>query len=142
MHDTPPKNFQIWSAMCFLKVKDGHLTILTNCPYPSFWPELPNCLDLNFMMDGFTIVIYINLIGKGKEKMLDWSFKKWLLCAQVSQLTFYIFVKVGYYPLLPLACAYILVYTVVVYCIWSHIVIVIRINWLKVIILFFYFVIG
>ena len=38
---------------------------------------------------------------------------------------FYLFVKVGYYPLLPLACAYILVYTVVVYCIWSYIVIVI-----------------
>ena len=30
---------------------------------------------------------------------------------------FYIFVKVGYYPLLPLACASILIYTVVVYCI-------------------------
>ena len=57
--------------------------------------------------------------------MLDWSLKQSLLWAQLSQLTFYIFVKVGYYPLLPLACACILVSTVVVYCIWSYIVIVI-----------------
>ena len=35
-------------------------------------------------------------------------------------MTFNIFVKVGYYPLLPLACACILVYTIVVYCIWSY----------------------
>ena len=68
---------------------------------------------------GLTIGNYINLIGEGKEKMLDWSFKQWLLWAQVSQLTFYIFVKVGYYPLLPLACAYILVYTVV-YIVYGH----------------------
>ena len=76
-------------------------------------------------MDGFTIEIYINLVEKKGKRMLDWSFKQSLLWAQVSQLTFYIFVKVGYYPLLPLACTYILVYTVVVYCIWSYIVIVI-----------------
>ena len=57
--------------------------------------------------------------------MLDWSFKRSLLWAQVSQLTFYIFVKVGYYLLLPLACTCILVYTVVVYSICSYIVIVI-----------------
>ena len=56
--------------------------------------------------------------------MLDWGFKQSLWWAQVSQLTSYIFVKVGYYPLLPLACSCILVYTVVVYSIWSYIVIV------------------
>ena len=28
-----------------LKVKDGHLTILTNCPFLSFWPELSNSKD-------------------------------------------------------------------------------------------------
>ena len=117
--------YQIWYAMCFLKVKDGHLTILIDCPFSSFWPKLPNCVDLNLMMDGFTIEIYINLIENKGKRMLDWSFKQSLLWEQVSQLTFYIFVKVGYYPLLPLACAYILVYTVVVYCIWSYIVIVI-----------------
>ena len=38
---------------------------------------------------------------------------------------FYIFDKVGHYPLLPLDCTCILVYTVVVYSIWSYIVIVI-----------------
>ena len=90
---TPPKNYQIWYAMCFLKVKDGHLTFLTDCPFPSFWPEFSNCLDLNSMMDGFTIEKYINLFEKEKGKrMLDWSFKQSLLWAQVSQLTFYIFV--------------------------------------------------
>ena len=40
-----------------------------------------------------------------------------------KSIDFYIFVKVGYYPLLPLACIFI--YTVVEYCIWSYIVIVI-----------------
>ena len=49
--------------------------------------------------------------------MLDWSLKQSLLWAQVSQLIFNTFVDVGHYPLLPLACACILVYTVVVYCI-------------------------
>ena len=77
------------------------------------------------MMNGYTIEIYINLIEKKLKRMLDWHFKQSLLWPQVSQLTFYIFVKVGYYLLLPLPCTYILVYTVVVYCIWSYIVIVI-----------------
>ena len=27
-------HFHIWYAMCFWKVKDGHLTILTDCPSP------------------------------------------------------------------------------------------------------------
>ena len=45
-----------------------------------------------------------------------------------KSIDFYIFVKVGYYPLLPLACACILIYTVVVYCIWSYIFILIVIG--------------
>ena len=45
-----------------------------------------------------------------------------------KSIDFYIFVKVGYYPLLPLACACILIYTVVVYCIWSYIIILIVIG--------------
>ena len=36
--------------------------------------------------------------------MQEWSLKQSLLWTQVSQLTFNIFVKVGYYPLLPLSC--------------------------------------
>ena len=64
------------SHVQFLKVKDGHLTILTDCPHPSFWPEPSNCLDLNSVMDGLTIEIFTKLIGKGKEKMLDWSLKQ------------------------------------------------------------------
>ena len=114
-----------------LKVKNGHLTILTDCPFPSFCSELPNCYDLKSMMVCFTIEIYRNLLEKKGKKMLDWSFKKSLLWAQVSQLTLYIFVMVGYYPLLPLACACVLVYTVVVYCTWLYIVIFIWIIWLN-----------
>ena len=34
--------FHIRYAMCFWKVKDGHLTILTDCPFPPFWSELWN----------------------------------------------------------------------------------------------------
>ena len=47
--------------------------------------------------------------------MLDWSLKLSLLWAQVSQLTFNIFGKVGCYPILPLVCTCILVYTGVLY---------------------------
>ena len=69
---------------------------------------------------------YLEIYWKEKEKrMQEWNLKQSLLWAQVSQLTFNIFVNVGYYPLLPLACACILVYTVVVYSIWSCVVIVI-----------------
>ena len=82
-------------------------------------------------MVGFTIEIYRNIFEKKGKRMQEWSFKHSLLWAQVSQLAFYIFVKVGYYPLLPLACACILLYTVVVYCIWSYIVIVIWIIWIN-----------
>ena len=48
-----------------------------------------------------------------------------------KSIDFYIFVKVGYYPLLALACVCILIHTVTVYCIWSYIVIVIWIIWLN-----------
>ena len=34
-----------------------------------------------------------------------------------KSIDFHIFVKVGYYPLLALACACILIHTVIVYCI-------------------------
>ena len=38
-----------------LKVKDGHLTILTDSPFLSFWPELPNCSHLASVMVCVTI---------------------------------------------------------------------------------------
>ena len=46
-----------------------------------------------------------------------------------KSIDFYLFVKVGYNPLLALACACCLIQIVIVYCIWSYIVIVIWINW-------------
>ena len=48
-----------------------------------------------------------------------------------KSIDFYIFVKVLYYSLLPLACICILIHTVVVYCIWSYTVIVIWIIWIN-----------
>ena len=69
---------------------------------------------------------FIKLYWKEKKKIMqDWSLKESLLPAWISQLTFNIFVKVGYFPLLPLACACVLVCTVVVFSLWSYIVIVI-----------------
>ena len=62
------------------------------------------------MMVCFNIEIFRNLFKMKRKRMLDWSLKQSLLWAQVSQLTFNTSVKVGYYPLLPLACACILVY--------------------------------
>ena len=61
-------------------------------------------------MEHYTVTYTVTIVGTGKS------------------IDFYIFVKVGYYPLLPLACTCILIHTVVVYCIWSYIVIVIWIN--------------
>ena len=60
-------------------------------------------------MDPYTVTI----VGTGKS------------------IDFYIFVKAGYYPLLPLVCACILIHTVVVYCISSYIVIIILIIWIN-----------
>ena len=77
------------------------------------------------MMACANIELFKKLNVRKRKRMQEWSLIQSLLWAQVSQLTFNIFVKVGYYPLLPLACACILVYTVVVYYIWSYIVIVI-----------------
>ena len=69
------------------------------------------------MMVYFTIEIFKNMLER--KRMQEWSLKQSLLWAQVSQLTFNIFVKVGYNPLLSLASTCILVYTVV-YSIWSY----------------------
>ena len=91
MHDTPLKLPNMVCHVLFECQGWSPDPILTNCSFSLFWPELPNCLDLNSMMDGFTIEIYINLIEKKGKRMLDQSFKQSLLWAQVSQLTFYIY---------------------------------------------------
>ena len=61
-------------------------------------------------MEPETVLLIATIVGTGKS------------------IDFYIFVKVGYYPLLALACACCLIHIVIVYCIWSYIVIVIWIN--------------
>ena len=57
-----------------------------------------------------------SIVGTGK------SIDFYLICLKLF--------KVGYYPLLPLACTCCLINMTVVYCIWSYIVIVIWFNWL------------
>ena len=81
-------------------------------------------------MDGLALEIYSKLIGKRKRKTLEWSLKTVTIVGTGKSIDFNIFVKVDYYPLLPLACICIDYYslTVVVYCLRSYIVIVIRIN--------------
>ena len=60
-----------------------------------------------------------SIVGTGKS--IDFLFNL-LICLKLF--------KVGYYPLLPLACTCCLINMTVVYCIWSYIVIVIWFNWL------------
>ena len=61
--------------------------------------------------------IFRKWILKKRKKGQEWSLIQSLLWAQGSQLTFIYFVKVGYYPLLALACTCILIHIVIVYCI-------------------------
>ena len=66
---TPPLKLPNMVCHVLLKVKDGHLSILTNCPFPSFWPELPKCLDLKSMMMVSALkYIYIKIELRKKEK--------------------------------------------------------------------------
>ena len=58
------KNFHIWYAMYFLKV-----TILTDCPFPSFWSELPNCEEQNLWWSLPWLKYLVNLFWE-KE---NWS---------------------------------------------------------------------
>ena len=82
-----------------LKVKDGHLTILSNCPFHSFWPELPKCSHQEPVMVCVMIKIYskFNFEKKGQE----WSLIQSLLWAQVSQLTFNYLLRLGITPYWP-----------------------------------------
>ena len=94
---TYPLNLPNMANMCFWKVKDGHLTIMPDCHYSSFWPEIWNCQDLNPVMDVLAIEIYWKLIGKRKRKLLEWSLKTVTIVGTGKSIAFYIFVKVGYY---------------------------------------------
>ena len=69
-------------------------------------------------MDGLALEIYSKLIGKKKRKTLEWSLKTVTIVGTGKSIDFWLFVKVGYYPLSPLACIYIDYYSlhVVVYC--------------------------
>ena len=101
--------------MSIWKVKVDHLTTLPNHPYPSIlaWGlevEGPKIYDACSGNIYFTIINW----KEWKNKMLEMQLKQWLLWAQVSELTF-IFVKVGYYPLLPLACTSIELLLYIVY---------------------------
>ena len=69
--------------------------------------------------------IYIKCILKKKKKRTGMEPETVAIVGTGMSIDFYIFVKVGYYTLLGLACACILIHIVTMYCIWSYIVIVI-----------------
>ena len=100
MRELETKNFHIWYAMCFWKVKDGHLTILTDCPFPSFWSELPNCeeqiCDVCAMNETFS-----KFILRKRKKRQEWSLIQSLLWAQVSQLIFIYLLRLDIIPYWP-----------------------------------------
>ena len=68
------------------------------------------------MMVCVNIELFRKLIARKRKRMQEWSLMVTIVGTGKS-IDFYIFAKVGYYPLLPLACACILIITVVVYCI-------------------------
>ena len=122
----------LWS---FWKVKDGHLTILNQLLLSPIlvWASEQWTSTLCQFVQCIEILqnLFCRNVRKGQEWSLEMTCLKLLLWAQVSQLTFTYLFKVGYYPLLALACACCLNYIAVVYCIWSYIVIVIWFNWLN-----------
>ena len=69
------------------------------------------------MMVCAMIEIFSKFISRKKKKEAGMEPYTVTIVGTVKSIDFYIFVKVCYYPLLPLACACILVHTVVVYCI-------------------------
>ena len=63
------------------------------------------------------IEIFRKCILKKKKKRTGMEPYTVTIVGTGKSIDFYIFVKVGYYPLLALACTCILIHTVVVYCI-------------------------
>ena len=57
------------------------------------------------MIHVLAIYILPNLIGKNEKKTFGNPAKTVTIVGTGKSIDFYIFVKVGYYPLLPLACA-------------------------------------
>ena len=100
-----------------LTVKDGHLTILTNCPFLSFCPELPNYSHLESVMVCVMVKVYSKFNFEKKKKRQEMEHYTVTIVGTGKSIDFYLFVKVGYYPSLALSCACILLYIVIVYCI-------------------------
>ena len=104
----------------FGRSKDGHLTILTNCPFPhsglSFGTVQKKSMPVCAMYE-----IYTKYFLKCVTKRTGMEPETVLLIATIvgtgKSIDFNIFVKVGYYPLLALACACCLIHIVIVYCI-------------------------
>ena len=87
--------------MCFLKVKDGHLTILTDCPILSFWPELSNCSHLESVMVCVMIKIFSKFNFEKKKKEAGMEPYTVTIMAQVSQLTFLYLLRLAITPYCP-----------------------------------------
>ena len=99
MHLPHPLFYQIWIIMDIRKVKTDQLTLLVCMPCPSVWSQIwkrkhQECILAFFAIDFYKINSKLNV------KVLGIEVKQCLLWAQVSNFNL---VKVGYYPLLPLA---------------------------------------
>ena len=88
------------------------------------------------MIHVLAIYILPNLIEKNEKKTFGHAAKTVTIVGTGKWIDFYIFVKVGYYPLLPLACTSIGACAVsVVYCLWLST----EMNWIEYIFYFFIF---
>ena len=105
-------------AMCFWKVKVGHLTTLSPSFYSSIWIwNLKRSHQICAGLFGIYILYKINSKSKWKN-IWNPAEKHCLLWAQVRK--FYLIVKVGYYPWISLACASI--HTLVIHCLLSTVI--------------------
>ena len=97
------------SGLSFGTVQKKSMTVCAM--YEIYTKFILKCVTKRTGMEHETVLLIATIVGTGKS------------------IDFYIFVKVSYYPLLALACTCCLIHIVIVYCIWSYIVIVIWINW-------------
>ena len=81
--------------MCFWKVKDGHLTILTDCPFPPFWSEILN--SQHQICEKSTNLI-LKWTGERTGNEPETNFVIASIVGTGKPIDFYLFIKVGYYP--------------------------------------------
>ena len=93
--------FHIRYAMCFLKVKDGHLTILPTAPFIHSGQSFQTVKNKSVMVCTMTEIFRKYILTKKKKKRQEWSLIQSLLWAQVSQLTFIYLLRLAITPYWP-----------------------------------------